>query len=128
MREPPILKPIHDGLHVRTLPLRLSLWIGGLVSLAGVGFGMFVFASVLSGAHYVTGWASTVVLVSLLSGLNFLMTGIIGLYVGAIHSEIKQRPVYVVGRAVGFSDVTMLSKPVQPSSDTVQVGPRVVAA
>jgi len=65
---------------------------------------MFVFASVLSGAHYVTGWASTVVLVSLLSGLNFLMTGIIGLYVGAIHSEIKQRPVYVVGRAVGFSE------------------------
>ncbi len=31
-------------------------------------------------------------------------------------------------RAVGFSDVTMLSKPVQPSSDAVQVGPRVVAA
>jgi succinoglycan biosynthesis transport protein ExoP len=31
-------------------------------------------------------------------------------------------------RAVGFSDVTMLSRPMQPSSDTVQVGPRVVAA
>jgi uncharacterized protein involved in exopolysaccharide biosynthesis/Mrp family chromosome partitioning ATPase len=31
-------------------------------------------------------------------------------------------------RAVGFSDVTMLSGPMQPSSDTVQVGPRVVAA
>lgn len=83
-------------------PLRLSLWIGGLVSLVGVGFGLFVLASALTGAHYVSGWASTVVLVSLLSGLNFLMTGIIGLYVGAIHSEIKQRPVYVIGRAIGF--------------------------
>jgi Mrp family chromosome partitioning ATPase len=31
-------------------------------------------------------------------------------------------------RAVGFSDVTMLSRPVQSSSDTVQPGPRVVAA
>ncbi|MES2196471.1 MAG: exopolysaccharide transport family protein [Pseudomonadota bacterium] len=31
-------------------------------------------------------------------------------------------------RAVGFSDVTMLSKAMQPSSDTVQAGPRVVAA
>jgi polyisoprenyl-phosphate glycosyltransferase len=83
-------------------PLRLSLWIGALVSLSGVGYGLYIMVRALTGAHYVSGWASTVVLVTLLSGLNFLMTGIIGVYVGAIHSEIKRRPVYVVGRAVGF--------------------------
>ena len=55
-------------------------------------------------AALVTGWASTVVLLSLLSGVNLLMMGIVGLYVGRIHAEVKNRPLYLVGRAVGFPE------------------------
>ena len=56
----------------------------------------------LHDASLVSGWASIVVLVSFLAGMNLLMTGIVGLYVGRIHTEVKNRPLYVVGRAVGF--------------------------
>jgi len=48
------------------------------------------------------GWASIIVVVSFLSGINMLMLGIVGIYVGRIHTEVKQRPLYVVGRRVGF--------------------------
>ena len=34
--------------------------------------------------------------------MNMLMTGIVGLYVGRIHAEVKRRPLYVVQNAVGF--------------------------
>ena len=33
---------------------------------------------------------------SLLSGINLLMTGIVGLYVGRMHSEVKNRPLYLI--------------------------------
>jgi len=40
--------------------------------------------------------------VTFLGGANMLMTGILGVYVGRIYSEVKQRPLYVVERRVGF--------------------------
>ncbi len=85
------------------IPLRLALWIGAGVSFAALAYGAYVTVLTLQGAsHLVSGWASIIVLVSLLAGANLLMTGIVGLYVGRIHTEVKNRPLYVVGRAVGF--------------------------
>ena len=31
-----------------------------------------------------------------------LMTGVLGVYIGRIHTEVKRRPLYFVDRAVGF--------------------------
>jgi dolichol-phosphate mannosyltransferase len=42
------------------------------------------------------------VVVSFLCGVNMLMTGIVGLYIGRIHAEVKRRPLYVVDKQVGF--------------------------
>lgn len=84
------------------LPLRLALWIGSLVSAAAILYGAYVLVLAASGAGLVSGWASTIVVVSLLAGMNLLMTGVVGLYVGRIHAEVKGRPLYVVARAVGF--------------------------
>ena len=50
----------------------------------------------------VAGWASTIIIVSFLSGINMIMTGIMGLYVGRIHAEVKRRPLYVVSEKAGF--------------------------
>jgi hypothetical protein len=38
-----------------------------------------------------------------LCGMNMLLTGIVGLYVARIHSEVKRRPLYVVAEALGFN-------------------------
>ncbi len=99
-------------------PLRLALWLGGAVSLCSLAFGGWVVWQSLHQAGFVSGWASTVVLLSLLSGVNLLMTGIVGLYVGRIHSEVKHRPLYVVGRAVGFDegDMAEAAPPLRPGA------------
>lgn len=86
------------------VPLRLALWAGSFVSLAALGYGFWAVVMALSGAPLVSGWASTIVLVSLLAGINLLMTGIVGVYVGRIHTEVKSRPLFVVGRALGFAE------------------------
>ena len=98
-----MLKLALDGIvGFSDVPLRLALWIGALVSLVALGYGAYATIMALVGAPFVSGWASTIVLVSFLAGINLLMTGIVGVYVGRIHTEVKNRPLYVVGRAVGF--------------------------
>ncbi|MER8583014.1 hypothetical protein NKG95_30645 [Mesorhizobium sp. M1423] len=44
------------------------------------------------------------VIVSLLCGINLFMTGVVGLYVGSIHAEVKRRPLYVIDRLTGFDE------------------------
>jgi dolichol-phosphate mannosyltransferase len=84
-------------------PLRLAIWAGMSVSALALLYGLYVIGLSLAGSsHLVTGWSSTIVIVSFLCGINMLMTGIVGLYVGRIHAEVKGRPLYVVGRRVGF--------------------------
>ncbi|MHB2170071.1 glycosyltransferase family 2 protein [Alsobacter sp. R-9] len=82
-------------------PLRLALWTGALVSVGAVCYGLYVLWLALFHTDLVQGWASTIVILSLLSGMNLMMLGVVGLYVGRIHAEVKQRPLYLVARDTG---------------------------
>ncbi|MBL8589495.1 MAG: glycosyltransferase family 2 protein [Methylobacteriaceae bacterium] len=84
-------------------PLKLVVVTGFTVSLLAGLYGAYVVARWLAGAELVTGWASTILIVALLGGGNMLMTGIVGLYVGRIHAEVKRRPLYVVAAREGFA-------------------------
>ena len=100
-----MMKLAFDGIvGFSDVPLRLALWLGVIVSSGALGYGGYAIAMALFGVPLVSGWASTIVLVSFLAGINLLMTGIVGVYVGRIHTEVKNRPLYVVGRAVGFAE------------------------
>jgi dolichol-phosphate mannosyltransferase len=84
-------------------PLRLAIWCGLTVSGLALLYGTWVMLLWLTNdPHLIAGWSSTIVIVSLLCGMNMLMTGIVGLYVGRIHAEVKQRPLYVVQKRLGF--------------------------
>ena len=83
-------------------PLRLAIWLGLAVSALAVLYGSYVIGAWFVRSDLVTGWSSTIVVISLLCGVNMLMTGIMGLYIGRIHAEVKRRPLYVVGNRVGF--------------------------
>lgn len=105
----PLLKMVRlalDGaLSFSEVPLWLAIWLGAGVSACAFLYALYVLGLWLIGAHLVAGWSSTVIVVSLLGGIHMLMTGIVGLYVGRIHAEVKRRPLYVVARKVGFEPV-----------------------
>jgi polyisoprenyl-phosphate glycosyltransferase len=84
-------------------PLRLAIWCGLVVSGLALLYGSWVLVLWISNDRdLVAGWSSTIVIVSLLCGVNMLVTGIVGLYVGRIHAEVKRRPLYVVQKRLGF--------------------------
>src|SRR5690606_23229532 len=83
-------------------PLKAAIWTGATVSALAVIYGIYsVFAGLFSDS-VVRGWTSTVVIVSFLCGLNMLLTGMVGLYVGRIYAEVNRRPLYVVAKKIGF--------------------------
>lgn len=86
------------------VPLRLAIWCGVLVSCFALLYGSSVVVRWMTNdPHLIVGWSSTIVVVSLLCGMNMMMTGIVGLYVGRIHAEVKRRPLYVVQKRLGFA-------------------------
>jgi dolichol-phosphate mannosyltransferase len=94
---------INAALGFSDAPLRLAIWCGLAVSGLALLYGGWVLVLWMSNdSHLVAGWSSTIVIVSLLCGMNMLMTGIVGLYVGRIHAEVKRRPLYVVQKRLGF--------------------------
>jgi polyisoprenyl-phosphate glycosyltransferase len=85
------------------VPLRLAIWCGLAVSSLALIYGGWVVVLWMSNdTRLVAGWSSTIVIISLLCGMNMLLTGIVGLYVGRIHAEVKGRPLYVVQKRLGF--------------------------
>jgi dolichol-phosphate mannosyltransferase len=113
----PLLKmarlAIHAALGFSDVPLRLAIWCGLAVSGLALLYGGWVVALWMSNdSHLVAGWSSTIIILSLLCGMNMLMTGIVGLYVGRIHAEVKRRPLYVVQKRLGFErDETAPAQP-----------------
>jgi dolichol-phosphate mannosyltransferase len=95
---------VHGIISFSDKPLRLALWIGLAISGVAALRGLYALFSWLFVSGVVHGWASTVVIISFLSGINLFMTGVIGLYVGGIHAEVKRRPLYVVDRLTGFEE------------------------
>jgi polyisoprenyl-phosphate glycosyltransferase len=102
----PLLKMIrlavNGALSFSEAPLRLAIWFGLAVSACALLYGLYVIALWLMDRHLVAGWSSTIIVISFLCGINMLMTGIMGLYVGRIHAEVKRRPLYVVSQKLGF--------------------------
>ncbi len=76
----------------------------------GVGF-LFFTASILAAAFLVIryflhgfkeGWTSIMVLILLSTSMVLLSIGVVGIYIGKVFDQVKQRPLYLVQRKVNF--------------------------
>ena len=76
-------------------PIRYVLLLGALCALLGVAMAVYVIVSVARG-HTVAGWASLMMSVWLLGGLQLMALGLIGEYVGKIYMETKRRPKFIL--------------------------------
>jgi polyisoprenyl-phosphate glycosyltransferase len=84
------------------VPLRLALNLGFLVSVAAFGVGVFALVAKLTDLFVVPGWASIVVVVAFIGGVQLIVLGVIGEYIADIHAEVKRRPLYVVSELENF--------------------------
>ena len=86
-----------------SVPLRMALNIGFLVSVASFVLGFTAIVLKLTSVYAAPGWASIVVVIAFLGGMQLTMLGVIGEYIARIHEEVKQRPLYLLRDQVGFA-------------------------
>ena len=93
-----------------TVPLRLALQLGLVVSACSVLFGLASLASKFAGVEVVPGWVTIIVVTTFLGGMQLIVLGVMGEYVGRVYDEVKRRPLYLVRRLHGFEDAVAASR------------------
>jgi glycosyltransferase involved in cell wall biosynthesis len=87
-------------------PLRLALALGFVVSALSILYGFVAILLKVSGAFTVPGWTSVIFATSLLGGVQLIVLGVVGEYVGRTYLEAKNRPLYIVNQSAGISQRT----------------------
>lgn len=77
-------------------PLRLAVRLGFAVSGLAAVYGAYIIIRALIHGVPVPGWSSLIVSLYLLSGLTFVILGLIGIYLGRTFAEVKRRPLYII--------------------------------
>ena len=77
-------------------PLILSIQTGFIISSLSLFYAFWLIIRYFISSHIADGWTSLMVSLFFLSGLIIMVTGMVGLYVGKIYNEVKNRPLYIV--------------------------------
>ena len=99
-----------DGLTAfSNLPLRVWSYLGFLISLLAMAFGCLILFRTLTSGADVPGYPSLMVALSFFAGVQLISLGVMGEYLGRIFTEVKRRPLFLVGETLGVSAETEAS-------------------
>jgi dolichol-phosphate mannosyltransferase len=80
-------------------PLRISLFIG--LAISAFAFGFAIYAMIMFAQEKtVPGWASIIIAVMFLGGIQLIMIGLIGEYIASLFSETKKRPPFIINQKI----------------------------
>jgi glycosyltransferase involved in cell wall biosynthesis len=85
-------------------PLRLALALGFVVSGLSILYGFVALLLNVIGAFTVPGWTSIIFVTSLIGGVQLIVLGVVGEYVGRTYEESKNRPLYIVTQTSGIHE------------------------
>ncbi|NEP85376.1 MAG: glycosyltransferase family 2 protein [Okeania sp. SIO2C2] len=87
-----------------SIPLKIWSYIGISISLISFIYASFLVIRTLIFGIDVPGYASLIVAILFLGGMQLLSLGILGEYLGRVHEEVKRRPLYLVRESYGFEN------------------------
>lgn len=84
--------------------LRLVLQLGFVIFLISIAIAMFYLLKYLFGGIAVSGFTTLIISIWLLSGINIMIVGVVGLYIGKIFDRVKKRPIFIIDNELNFDD------------------------
>lgn len=92
-----------DGLtSFSSLPLKVWTYVGFVISFIAMALALYFIVETIVFGVATPGFASLIVSIMFLSGVQLLSLGVLGEYIGRIFSEVKRRPLYLVSEKVGL--------------------------
>lgn len=85
-----------------TMPIRAGIYLGLLISLISFLYAFFIVTKTIFFGIDVPGYASIMVTMLFLGGIQLFFLGLLGEYIGRIYKEVKNRPLYVVQETIGL--------------------------
>lgn len=85
-----------------TLPLRLAGYLGALVAFLSMLYGLYLVVRTVFWGTDVPGYASLMVAVLFMGGVQLIVLGTIGEYLGRVYNETKRRPLYLTQNMLGI--------------------------
>lgn len=93
-----VLLAVDGVISLSHVPLRLVTTMGFIVSAFALALGAFFAVKKTLIGLSPPGYASTIITIFILAGIQLVTLGVVGEYVGRIFDEVKGRPLYVVRR------------------------------
>ena len=84
-------------------PIRLISALGAIVCIISIIMAVYTIVAKITG-HANSGWASLMISIWFLGGVELLAVGLIGEYIGKMYKEVKRRPRYIIEAYVNNSD------------------------
>lgn len=85
------------------VPLKFASFLGMIIAFGSFIYGLIMIISTLLFGNEQPGYASTVVIILFLGGIQLMTIGTIGEYIGRIYDETKRRTLYIVSESRGFN-------------------------
>jgi polyisoprenyl-phosphate glycosyltransferase len=85
-----------------SMPLKIWSYIGLLLALLSLSYASFLIARTAIYGRDVPGYASIMVAVLFLGGIQLITLGVIGEYLGRVYEEVKRRPLYIIRDSYGI--------------------------
>ena len=85
-----------------SVPLKLSAYVGAIVAMLGFVYAGYALYAKMFTDRAITGWASVLVAVLFVGGVQLIFLGVIGEYLSRVYEEAKQRPLYIVRKKIGL--------------------------
>ena len=96
-----LFKLAYDGIfNFSEVPLRLITKLGFLVVSLSIIYIIWVFLMMMMGSYVPRGFLSTIIAISLFSGVQLICLGVIGEYLSRIYDQVKGRPLYVIKKII----------------------------
>ena len=107
------------------VPLRIATLLGSALSLVAMAYGLWAFFGYFLTRQLPAGYTSLLVAMMFLGGLQLLVLGVLGEYLGSIFDEVKRRPLYVIDDVVGAGEDRVLSpwRPGRAEDSSIELRP-----
>ena len=118
-----------DGIFAFSIvPLRAAILLGALATVLSGLYSAYAVYARLFLQRSPQGFTALVLLITFLSGILLFFMGIIGEYVGRLYEEVKARPLYIIGKTVGWRpsrtlDAQAPEHPAKPPGTPTRAGP-----